>query len=199
MSVIDFFTAYLFHIATIILGIITAYLTYLQIKHSKKLSVRPENVIIPHKDVKIFKGRPATVELLSEITSRAKEGDTVFGHCNLCTDYPKDFYIELLKAVSRGANILFIIRRNPDSERFLKYLLELKKLNLNKVKILTTKIEYIRMLGIMEKEVVVALPLEDEFLGIYFSDSRVTRYLTLAFNEILKFSKEVGVNDNDEK
>lgn len=195
MGLIDFFTTNFFYITTIILGIVTAYLTYLQLRHSKTLSTQPERVIVPHKDVRILKGRPATVELLSEITSRAKEGDVLFGHCNLCTDYPKDFYVELPKAISRGVNILFIIRKNPDSEPFLKYVLTLKRLNPGKVRVLTTDMEYIRMFGIMGKEVLVALPLEDEFLGIHFANSRVTKYLTIAFNEISRSSKEAELSE----
>lgn len=95
MSIIAFLINHIFQITTIILGVATAYLAYLQVKHSKELPVSPENIVIAHKYVKILKQREVVVELFSDIVSRAKKGDILIGHCRLCANYPKDFFIDL--------------------------------------------------------------------------------------------------------
>jgi hypothetical protein len=149
------------------------------------------NHIKPHKDLTILKGRVPTVEILGQIVDRARETDLIFGSCNTCSDYPREFYEALPKAVDRDSQILFIARESYDTERFIEMILNLKKAAPNNVRLFVSVVPYIRMFGIENKEVVIALPFEDSYFGIHAMDRRIAQYFKLSFDEVLKSAKEM--------
>ena len=144
-----------------------------------------------HRNVRVLRGRRATVELLGELVSRAGADDLVFGSCNTCSDYPPLFYKELPRAISRGACILFVAQDKPDSAGFIDQITTLKRISPDKVRILKSQGVYLRLFGIRDKEVIMALPLEDEFIGLYFGEPRVAAFLKLAFDEIVAKSEDI--------
>ncbi len=145
-----------------------------------------------HRDIKVLRGRRATVDLLPEIVKRAQQSDLLFGSCNTCSDYPRAFYEELPKALVRGAKILFIAQDRPDSSGFIKQIRDLKNIGPpSHVRILKSKMAYLRLFGIEDKEAVLALPLEDEFIGLHFNEPRVPAFLKLAFDELVESAEEV--------
>jgi sugar-specific transcriptional regulator TrmB len=172
--------------------IISVYLGWKQYTLQKKGTEK--NIFKPHRNVEVLKGRDKVVAKLSEITSHATKGQTIFGHCNTCANYPNEFYSELTEAVGRGVKVEFIIRHNPDSERFLAKLKGLRKEN---VDVYTTDEEYIRLFGIKSEkgedggELIFAIQFEDDFIGIYIKDKGVVRYMEKAFKVIKEHSKKI--------
>jgi len=153
--------------------------------------IKNSNENRPHKDIEIVKGKNDTVNILCETLGRAKEGDTIFGHCNSCTNYNESFYTELTNAIIKNVKIIVIVKETPDLESFIIKLFELKKLKPDLLKIYTSNIQYIRIFGIKKQEVIFALPFKDDYIGIHISDKRVSQYFEITFDKILKQSKEI--------
>lgn len=144
-----------------------------------------------HANLAILRGRPAVVEVLPEIIDRAVSGDLLFGSCNTCSDYPSSFYSSLPQAVERGARVLFVTRTGYDNQGFIAEIHSVKRLAPDRVQLLTSSHDYLRVFGIENKEVIVAITLADNFLGIHARDSRVTRYFKLAFDEVVSSAQQV--------
>ncbi len=157
------------------------------------LAIEAPDRLTLDKDLTILHGRRATVNILEEIIDRGQQDDLIFGSCNTCSDYPKEFYLSLPRAVERGANILFVSRNSFDNQGFIEKILAVKKLAPERVRLLSSDIEYLRMFGIENKEVVIALTLAESFVGLHINDGRAARYFKLAFNEILKTANEVSL------
>jgi len=50
---------------------------------------------------------------------------------------------------------------------------------------------YLRLFALKDKEAMLAIPMDDEFIGLHFREKRIAAFLKLAFDEIVKKSTEV--------
>lgn len=140
-----------------------------------------------HPHLIFYPGREKTVKSLTEIMNRAEKGDLLFGMCRTGTDYPSEFYDALSKSVGRGVKINLIIPKSIEASFFVKFLLDLKR---ESVQIRTTRSEYIRMMGIVDKQVLIAIAFPDAYFGLHFIDKGVSDYF---YNYFLQFWKKSKV------
>lgn len=138
-----------------------------------------------NENVQIFRSREDTVRNLISITMRATRGDVIFGHNRSGINYPQGFYAELSKAANRGVKIRCVVPNKIDNIDFVRFLTELGK----NVRVRTLDKEYIRLYGIVEKEVMMALPFKNSYLALHFMDRRVANYLYTSFCALWKESK----------
>lgn len=169
----------IYPITTIVLGAVACYLAYRQLKLQKKVKAASEYIKI-HDKIQVLSSREKTIELLSEISEKAKKGDTIFGHCRFCTGYPKEFFISLSEAVSRGVKFQAIISERPESKEFKDFL---QGLNPNYVEVRKPKRElYASVYGIKGKEVLFMYHLMDKSIGIHHKDPVTTKYIETVFD-----------------
>jgi len=82
--------------------------------HSWPLPLAP-NAFPILDELQLLRKRGMTVQVLSSILDSARDGDEIFGSCNLCSDYPPEFYKSLPLALERGVKIHFVVKSSPDS------------------------------------------------------------------------------------
>jgi len=145
----------------------------------------------PHRNISVLRGRPAVVSVLPEIVKRARKGDCLFGSCNLCSDYPAGFYAELPRAIRRGVRIVVVAQDRPDSEPFFARMRALRAISPRRVRVLRSRSVYLRLFALEGKEAILAIPMDDEFIGLHFRETRIAAFLKLAFDEIVGKSTEV--------
>jgi predicted transcriptional regulator len=133
-----------------------------------------------HEKVSVFLTRRETTKNLAKITNNAQKGDILFGQAKTGTNYPRSFYDSLEKAINRGVNINFILPDNIDTTDFIDMLLNFNSKN---VEVKKTKRDYVRLYGIVGKEIMIALPFIDDFITIHYKDKRITDYIYRIFKQ----------------
>ena len=146
---------------------------YIDRKYNLLKSIE-KNELVPHPNIKIYLGRERLTKALVELVNQAQKGDLLFGQCRTCMNYPKEYFIALSNAVKRGVFINFIVHKSLDTTPFVNFL---HTLNPNQVEVRHVEHEYIRVLGILNKGIILATPQIDSYISIYFNDNRVTRYI----------------------
>jgi len=179
----------IYQIVTVVLAIVTCYLAYRQLKAQKTVRVASEYIKI-HDKIMVLSSREKTVELLSEITNKAKKGEIVFGHCRICTGYPKEFFISLSEAVSRGVKFQSIVSERPESKEFRDFLLGLDP-NYVEVRRPTEEL-YASVYGIKGKEVLFMYHMIDESIGVHYRDPMTTKYIDTAFDVIWDDAEKIS-------
>lgn len=168
-------------VLTILLGVISCYLTYTQLKIQKTVKTASEYMKI-HDEMTVLGSRERTVELLSEINNKAERGDVVFGHCRVCTAYPNKFYISLYEAISRGVKFQAIVTEKPESRYFIDFLLNLDPNHMEVRK--PKEALFSSVYGIRGKEVLFMYHMIDKSIGIHYKDPVTTKYIEIAFDNI---------------
>lgn len=173
--------------ATVILTIITVILTFLLLilgwKHYKvaREERSSTNEMAPGRIVRIYSKHDLVAAEQVAITERANEGDLLFGACRTCGNYPTDLCPAIARAVGRGAKVEVVILDHFGAEDFASFLAGLDP---TKVKIRKSKSEFLRVYGIKDKEVMLAIPLTDSYTGIHFLEEHLVDVWYQVFQSI---------------
>ncbi|NUN11047.1 hypothetical protein HUU53_00165 [Candidatus Micrarchaeota archaeon] len=144
-----------------------------------------EDVFNIHENFKVYVGRANTTRALLGVTSRAKRGDLLFGQAKTGTAYPTEFYSALEQASVRGVAIHTILPSSLETSHFANFLASLDPDN---IKIRNSSTDYLRLFGIKDKEIIVAVTFPDAYLGIHFVDPAITKYFFKSFMDEWKNS-----------
>ena len=145
----------------------------------------------PHRDMRLIKSRQEVVNLLARMLDFAKAGECIIGSCNTCTDYPPDFYTAIQRALERGVDVTCIVRESNDAKVFIDRMIEFKNDFPNNMHLYKSSNNYIRAFILRSKQTLIAFPFEDSFVGVYFTDSRITEYFEITMNTIRDTANEV--------
>ena len=130
--------------------------------------------------IKVYVGRSATLAGAAKMFSRALPDDIIFGQCKTCSDYPK-FYVDSLEdALKRRVTLNMLISsiQSPENHAFAKELLSYKT-----VTIKAHEFEFLRYIGIMNKELIVVVTEPVSYLGIHIFDKTLAVYLQKNFEQ----------------
>ena len=166
-----------FEIATIVLTACTVVLGWLQYQAAKTKKASAIEVI-PHSSLKLYLKRERVAKELIEIANRTSRGEVLFGSCKTCGNYPPEVHSAIARAVGRGAVIKFIVSNSDDSSDFVSFL---RGLNPSQVSFKKRGGDYLRMCGIKGKEVLLAFPRTDVYIGLHVLDNILVGVLGLAF------------------
>jgi len=173
----------MYEASTLVLMLVTAILGWLQFRAVREKR-RAKNEITVHPDVRIYIGRDRVAQELVAITRRAHRGDTLFGSCRTCANYTGGLYEALAQSVGRGAVVHLVLSTSKDAEELLGLL---GSLDPSKVELTRLGGDYPRMYGIAGKEVLMALPSSNAYIGCHFRDRDMVESLYRLFRG---YSKE---------
>ena len=131
--------------------------------------------------VTIYTSREAVVTSFSELVTRALPGDIVFGQCKMCAHYPKRFYDVIEGAVSNGVMFQFVVSPHKDGLETAKKFYQISRSN---IQLVLSVLQETRLLGIVDKEVLLVVSSPTTYTGIHITDQSAVRTLYTAFQSI---------------
>jgi len=132
--------------------------------------------------IKIYAGRPATLKGAAEMFTRASPNEVIYGQCKTCSNYPKFFFDSLGEALENGARLKMLISGlSQENLAFARKLLRYKN-----VSIKAHKFEFLRYIGIRNKEVITIVTEPASYLGIHIFDRTLAAYVQKNFEKVWK-------------
>lgn len=131
--------------------------------------------------VSIYTSREAVVTSFTELVTRATPGDIVFGQCKTCAHYPKRFYEVISEAADKGVLFQFVVSPHKDGMETTKKFYQLGEENMQ---IVLSVLQETRLLGIVNKEVLLVVSSPITYIGIHIKDKSAVQTLYTAFKSI---------------
>ena len=124
----------------------------------------------------IYLSRRVTVNAFADMLDRAPGGTLIFGQCKSCVDYPESFYQAILRASARGVHFHFIVSPAQDGREFAAQVAGIQTM-----KIRFLAIEYARILGVENREVIRVISAPAGYVGIHMKDSAAASHELIVF------------------
>ena len=131
--------------------------------------------------VSIYTSREAVVNSFAELVTRAIPEDIVFGQCKTCAHYPKRFYEVISEAADKGVKFQFVVSPHKDGLETAKKFYQLGGENMQ---IVLSVLQETRLLGIVNKEVLLVVSSPITYIGIQIKDQSAVQTLYTAFQSI---------------
>jgi hypothetical protein len=153
----------------------------------------PLNEVLPiTPKLSIYLSRRATVEAFAEMLDRAPDGALVFGQCKSCVDYPESFYSAILRASNRGVRFHFIVSQAQDGQEFAAQVAGIRTMRIR-----FRTIDYARILGVENREVIRVISAPAGYVGIHMKDPVATKHELVVFESEWKRSPLRVVTSDD--
>lgn len=132
--------------------------------------------------IKIYVGRPATLKGAAEMFTRAAPNEVIYGQCKTCSNYPKFFFGSLGEALENGARLKMLISGlSQENLAFARKLLGYKNVSLK-----AHAFEFLRYIGIRNKEVITIVTEPASYVGIHIFDRTLATYIQKNFEKVWK-------------
>jgi len=147
--------------------------------------------MIEFHNVRILSGRDLFIKVVKELFGKAVEGDIIFGGCRRCTELdPVIPNLSRALSVAKAEIMIPIDEENrEEARRFLSFgdNVELRKGELGNL----------RIVGIKNKEVILAFPSSTEYPGVHIENPKTAEYLYQAFSYEWERAKPVTLDNID--
>ena len=154
-------------VLTIVFGITTVVLAiwalrYRILEHRRKV----EGIVAEGRMASLFLNRESMLSYILGMYDRADEGDTIWGQCVGCSSYSKDVRSKVLEAAGRNVSFRIIVNKYAPTIEDLTKLYD----PLRGAKVVVGTDNSLRIQGLSNREVVIALPGLDSYTAILIKD-----------------------------
>jgi hypothetical protein len=179
----------IFELTTVLLGVVSISLAWLQYRTAKAKKISAAE-LVPHSSLRLYLNRDRVAKELIDMVTRARTGQVLFGSCKTCGNYPPEVHSAIARAAGRGVVIRFVVSDSQDSTDFVSFL---QGLDPSRVSIRRRGRDYLRMLGIEGKEVMLAFPRTDSYTGLHSLDKSLVLALFSAFESLWNYEDPTSI------
>jgi hypothetical protein len=174
-------------ILTIVFGVSTIVTSILALKYKRlEYKRKVEDYITTDKVTGLFLSRESMSKYLVQMYDRADVGDTIWGQCVGCANYPQNVRDKILEAASKGIKFKMIFNKySAGAHQLLTTFKSLKDSD-----IVLGSDNQIRIQGISHKEVVIAFPSVNSYTALLCKDRYFVEIMKTWFDNRVESLKE---------